>query len=1300
MLDTWWILSLYVCLGPIFIHCSAFLFRMSFLCSPILSCLQSIAALMPGCSRDESKARQGNANNEAALGVSVSQALPMVEGVKHIDDKTAAERSTAEDTQSSSALPSSEEAPVVGPSTTDGTALVEALRLEGKAQALCTQFERTGHLPDIDNAISALKQALVNIPDLHGSRPGFLSNLAYLYDLRFRRSYKLEDVNQSIAIREQLLDEATTDSSRRPEYLVGLGIVLCSRFQHSGQTVDIDRAISLERQAASLVPETSESYFRYLSNLGMALSIRFEHNGQSSDLDESISVQEKVVAIAPENYGKKHIYYSNFGGTLIRRFEQFGNIADINKAITMGERACSFVPDGLPVKSNYLNNLSGSFGVRYKRLGNLADLEQSIKAAETAIRLTPYLQPGLYPNLAVAYSSRFKRLGDPEDLAKSIEADKMALSLVPEGHASKPKCLNNLSMTLRNRFLQLGELPDIDAAISQEEKAIDLTPSDHSDCPLYLGNSADVLSHRFLLLNKEDDINLAITRAQSAVDMTPKEHPIRPDRLTNLANCYTRRFERVNTDVGIDNAVSAYREAVDLTPDDDRMKPGRLSNLAGSLLRRFQRARSPQEADLVSAISALQKTISLIQEDHAEMPLFLSNLGMALRLYYEHDNQAEHIEASIAKLEQSVLLTPDTLAAKSSYLNNLGDSYFSLFQHSNNNRTGSADKAIDAYRRSATSASGSPSLRFYAARQWSKMCLRRGSTPSLEAHAVVMSLVPRIVWLGSGISQRYDDVMTISDAVNEAAAAAIQLQDYTSALEWLEQGRAIVWGQMIHLRTPVDDLEATDPSLAKQLRDVSHQLERAGYPQSSGSAADAADRLSLQQEVDLHHKLAARWESLIETVRSLPGFENFLRPRTIAELSLAAQDGAIVVVNMHRSRCDALILRRTPDVQLQHVALPRMSYQLGQDMRSLMHQMLSSSNVRQGESKPVRAPVSDELLLSPELWSKVSGSALGEQSEPERGSRIASVGNMSVFERVLKILWLDLVKPVIDVLGYERNPDGALADTLPHVTWCGTGPMAFLPLHAAGIYDESNQARKVFEYVVSSYTPSITPLLAVRSPTKHPLPKGILAISQSHTPNKPALPGAIEELDAIKKLFDSSDVSYLEEKSATVASVINAMDERPWIHLACHGVQRADYPTKSGFCLEDGMLELSAIMEKSLQHAELAFLSACQTATGDEKRPDEGIHLAAGMLLAGYHSVLGTMWSIKDRDAPVVAGEVYRYLLRGDGKPDGRRAAYALHRAVARFRATLQNNEFVRWVPFIHVGSMYSLQYNISTSVR
>lgn len=48
-------------------------------------------------------------------------------------------------------------------------------------------------------------------------------------------------------------------------------------------------------------------------------------------------------------------------------------------------------------------------------------------------------------------------------------------------------------------------------------------------------------------------------------------------------------------------------------------------------------------------------------------------------------------------------------------------------------------------------------------------------------------------------------------------------------------------------------------------------------------------------------------------------------------------------------------------------------------------------------------------------------------------------------------------------------------------------------------------------------------------------------------------------------------------------------------------------------------------MTELLPDAELAVLSACQSATRDE-----GVHLAAAMLNAGYKSPIETMWSISD----------------------------------------------------------------------
>jgi len=143
------------------------------------------------------------------------------------------------------------------------------------------------------------------------------------------------------------------------------------------------------------------------------------------------------------------------------------------------------------------------------------------------------------------------------------------------------------------------------------------------------------------------------------------------------------------------------------------------------------------------------------------------------------------------------------------------------------------------------------------------------------------------------------------------------------------------------------------------------------------------------------------------------------------------------------------------------------------------------------------------------------------------------------------------------------------------------------------------------------------------------------------------------------------------------------MKEADWVHFACHGIQDV---ADSGLCLADGRrLKVRDIIALSRPHGGLAFLSACQTAMGDEDLSDEAIHIAAGMLFAGYGGVVGTMWSISDKLAPDVARDVYEQLFQDGTMPDYRNAARALHEAIGRLRES-DKASFAAWLPFIHVG--------------
>lgn len=109
-------------------------------------------------------------------------------------------------------------------------------------------------------------------------------------------------------------------------------------------------------------------------------------------------------------------------------------------------------------------------------------------------------------------------------------------------------------------------------------------------------------------------------------------------------------------------------------------------------------------------------------------------------------------------------------------------------------------------------------------------------------------------------------------------------------------------------------------------------------------------------------------------------------------------------------------------------------------------------------------------------------------------------------------------------------------------------------------------------------------------------------------------------------LCDTDRLGSQHTGQPTVNEVLKRLPGTAILHLACHGYQNNNSPLESGFILNDGVLTLEQLLSVKLEDAFLAFLSACETAKGDEARLDQTIHLAAAMLFAGFSSVIGTLW--------------------------------------------------------------------------
>ena len=219
--------------------------------------------------------------------------------------------------------------------------------------------------------------------------------------------------------------------------------------------------------------------------------------------------------------------------------------------------------------------------------------------------------------------------------------------------------------------------------------------------------------------------------------------------------------------------------------------------------------------------------LDLTPAGHARMLVFLNNLGKSLSDCFEHTRNMIDNDKAISTQASVVDLTPEDHAGLPAYLNNLGHFFLCHFKHTGNKTD--VDLAIIHFQKSATAYVSAPMALFDFALQWAWLAATKGSVAtSLDEYATTLHLLPIVVWLGQTISGRFKELVSIGSISNEAAAAAIQSGQMETAVEWLEQGCSVVWGQLLHLHCPVDELHDVDPQLAAEFMHTSKDLEVAG----------------------------------------------------------------------------------------------------------------------------------------------------------------------------------------------------------------------------------------------------------------------------------------------------------------------------------------------------------------------------------------------------------------------------------------------------------------------------------------
>ncbi|TEB29803.1 hypothetical protein FA13DRAFT_1860478 [Coprinellus micaceus] len=957
-----------------------------------------------------------------------------------------------------------------------------------------------------------------------------------------------------------------------------------------------DPQITLLRLAVRFTARNDPLLPLFLSRLGCALSLLFESTLCLSYVEEAVAVLRSALALSLADGPLLKCTLIALGTSLVTLSHHTQSLTGIEEAISVLQTCVNAPPIGhIPFHS-----LGMALRVHFEITGRLSDINESITAHRCALGLVAAFDVPLSTKLhelGAALTRRFEHTSDLSDLEEGIVSVQRAFEKSPESDGCLRYYLYALGVLLVMHFKSTGDLSDLAEAISVHHRAMEAAPE--GDPRLYIGleNLACALSLRWGRAGDLEDLHGAVTLERRALEVGKRSGEGVARILGNLGMDLTHLWKVTGQFSDLEEAISVQRKAIELAPVGDSRIAQRFYRLGIVWQRRFDETGAIE--DLTNAVSALMTAVQATPHDRTDYSAYFSAPGSALmRRYIETRSSAGGSGDDMASIRD-------------------------------------ATDGLASLRLAAKSGVGPVVVRLQGAHlgaMW-LIVIAPQSPDIFTALDTALDLLALVGGLEQTIRTRHVQLRSKARIALQAASTACAFERPDKALEWLEQGRCLVWNQINHLRTPLDGLCPSNPRLAETIMDVSRRLENAAGGTTPSSASHAWVRI-----VPPAGKIHTLFQDL-------------------------PKGGIIVVVNVYKGRCDAIALRAESDKPL-HIQLRNFSEEKARAYQNGWGLQLKARRLRMRGEDSVRAM---ESYRQP-------------RSTPIR--------------RVLRGLWTDVVRPILDMLAiskFEQRP----GEQPPRIWWCPTGALSFLPLHAAGIYSPGVGPETVLDYAVSSYTPTVS-ALTERVRNSRPIDEavsGLFLTSQPNAPRTVPIPGTTTEVRSIyeKAKMNGTRALEVEGSDLTVDDCLNHLEGFSSVHLACHGYQNPEESLQSRFCFHNGTLDLASILRKNLKDADLAFLSSCQTSTGDNELPDEAVHLVAGMLAAGYRRVVGTMWCIGDKTAQDVSMSLYDWLFDrmepGSGF-DGTLSAYALHHAIQKLRGDIGDTDgaILAWAPFVHWG--------------
>jgi tetratricopeptide (TPR) repeat protein len=713
---------------------------------------------------------------------------------------------------------------------------------------------------------------------------------------------------------------------------------------------------------------------------------RFYHNGNAAFLDESLHLQRVGLERLPET--GSHDRHRHLCG-LARTFgalQYIGRHQDKNFILSIMSEAFQVCPpkhvDKDLLQSLWMNQLLAE----YTSSGELEFLSRSIDVGRQA------LTAGLFPNagrrayllsrLADALRTRYEmaRTND-KDLDESVELSREALQTSALDNIDHSCYVRGLAQVLVLQFRSDGNVSHLEEASQLYHHASDIMPKEDPWRPVILSGFAQSLGLHFRETGDISELNQAIDLdVEAATAMRPSASNYVAFNL-QMASHLCLRFEALNRNDDLERAIDVAEELLKSLTNGDIDRVEAVHILAKARLLHAESSKYKENLDLsIAQLLSLKCDLSRSLFGPESLRILAACHLVNFRRFSIVDHAMKARDAITEVLEsvvphhyerfQCLIDAAELYMEPGTPYRNIDTALKHLSDAMKNSHRDVRSKIRSA----------NHILKKMEVEQ-RDIFITRSSTSLklLDIIGATVLLLPRVAFFGIHPYSRLKSLQEGQSIAMTGASHALNLSLPEKALEIMEQGRAIFWTHTLRLRSPFDDIPH---EYRDRLLGLARRLEKVT------SASDSSmDRRRVEREVAQRRKDSEEFNSLVDQVRCLPGKERFMLPEEFSTLRKVAEKGPVVVLACSTLACHAIVLMRSG----------------------------------KASSIPLEGITERWIMESASAWrSSVIQARLALRDERKlTKSKKAFDSRYTEAERILRILWINVILPVMKALRIE-----------------------------------------------------------------------------------------------------------------------------------------------------------------------------------------------------------------------------------------------------------------------------------------